>query len=109
MKAAVLGDAPEEPQHIVYNAKLMAIAQHYGFTPRACRAYRAKTKGKVERPYPRPHAVTRCDACPWRCQGRESPPCETMRRLARSKACLWGPRRGPRMADFIEKGLDLST
>jgi transposase len=51
MRTAVLGEAPEEPQHIVYNAKLVALAQHYGFTPRACRAYRAQTKGKVERPY----------------------------------------------------------
>ena len=51
MKTAVLGEAPEEPQHIVYNAKLIALAKHYAFTPRACRAYRAKTKGKVERPY----------------------------------------------------------
>lgn len=51
MKTAVLGEAREEPQHIVYNAKLVALAQHYGFTPRACRAYRAQTKGKVERPY----------------------------------------------------------
>lgn len=49
MKTAVLGEP--EPQHSVYNAKLIALAQHYGFTPRACRAYRAKTKGKVERPY----------------------------------------------------------
>lgn len=51
MKTAVLGETPEEPPHIVYNAKLVALAKHYGFNPRACRAYRAKTKGKVERPY----------------------------------------------------------
>ncbi|MET1085381.1 MAG: IS21 family transposase [Burkholderiales bacterium] len=51
MKTAVLGEAQEEPQHIVYNPKLVALAKHYGFTPRACRAYRAQTKGKVERPY----------------------------------------------------------
>jgi transposase len=51
MKTAVLGEAQEEPQHIVYNPKLAALAKHYGFTPRACRAYRAQTKGKVERPY----------------------------------------------------------
>lgn len=44
MKTAVLGETPEEPQHIVYNAKLVALAKHYGFHPRACRAYRAKTK-----------------------------------------------------------------
>jgi transposase len=50
MKTAVLGEVPEQP-HIVYNEKLLALAKHYGFTPRACRAYRAKTKGKVERPY----------------------------------------------------------
>lgn len=48
MKAAVLG---EVEKHIVYNAKLVAFAQHYGFAPRACKAYRAKTKGKVERPF----------------------------------------------------------
>lgn len=51
MKTAVLGEAQEAPQHIVYNPKLVALAKHYGFTPRACRAYRAQTKGKVERPY----------------------------------------------------------
>jgi len=49
MKAAVLGET--EARHIVYNAKLLALAQHYGFAPRACKPYRAKTKGKVERPY----------------------------------------------------------
>lgn len=48
MKTAVLG---EVDSHIIYNAKLIAFAQHYSFAPRACRAYRAKTKGKVERPY----------------------------------------------------------
>lgn len=32
-----------------WNAKLLAMAQNYGFTLRACRPYRAKTKGKVER------------------------------------------------------------
>lgn len=48
MKTAVLG---EQEKHIIYNAKLAAFAQHYSFAPRACKAYRAKTKGKVERPY----------------------------------------------------------
>jgi hypothetical protein len=28
------------------------FAGYYGFTPRACRPYRAQTKGKVERPFP---------------------------------------------------------
>jgi len=48
MKTAVLNEVSEG---IIYNARLQALAKHYGFTPRACAAYRAKTKGKVERPY----------------------------------------------------------
>lgn len=50
MKTAVLGEGGDE-QGIVYNAKLLACGVHYGFLPRACQPYRAKTKGKVERPY----------------------------------------------------------
>ena len=34
----------------VFAAEYLAFARHYGFTPRACRARRAQTKGKVERP-----------------------------------------------------------
>ena len=49
MKTAVLGEVDD--RGIVYNDKLLAMAAHYGFTPRACRPYRAKTKGKVERPF----------------------------------------------------------
>ena len=43
----------EDPDagHIVYNRTLMAFAGHYGYLPKACQPYRAKTKGKVERPY----------------------------------------------------------
>jgi transposase len=37
--------------HIVYNPTLVAFARHYGYLPKACRPYRAKTKGKVERPF----------------------------------------------------------
>ena len=44
--------AGEDDQgHIVYNTSLLALAKHYRFQPRACRPYRAKTKGKVERPF----------------------------------------------------------
>jgi transposase len=50
MKTAVLGEDTAE-QAIVYNDKLLSLAAHYGFTPRACQPYRAQTKGKVERPY----------------------------------------------------------
>jgi hypothetical protein len=31
------------------NEKMAAFAAHYGFSPRRCRVYRPKTKGKVER------------------------------------------------------------
>lgn len=32
-----------------WNPQLLSLAQDYGFTPKVCRPYRAKTKGKVER------------------------------------------------------------
>lgn len=32
-----------------WNAALLSVADDYGFTPKVCRPYRAKTKGKVER------------------------------------------------------------
>jgi transposase len=60
----------EDPEttHIVYNRTLLAfpssgysngfaagtlasLARHYAYLPKACKAYRAKTKGKVERPF----------------------------------------------------------
>ena len=47
-KAAVLapkvGDQPAR-----FNERFLDLAGHYGFTPRACRPYRARTKGKDER------------------------------------------------------------
>jgi transposase len=49
MKTAVLGEVDD--RGIVYNAKLVDLAAHYGFLPGACKPYRAKTKGKVERPF----------------------------------------------------------
>jgi transposase len=36
-------------REIVFNAKLHAFAKHWGFRPRACAPYRARTKGKDER------------------------------------------------------------
>jgi transposase len=35
---------------LVKNAEFQRFAQHWAFTPRACRPYRAQTKGKIERP-----------------------------------------------------------
>ena len=49
MKTAVIGE--DDQAHIVYNRALIEFAGHYGFHPQACRPYRAKTKGKVERPF----------------------------------------------------------
>ena len=49
MKTAVLGEVDE--RGIVYNDKLLDLAAHYGTVLKACRPYRAKTKGKVERPF----------------------------------------------------------
>jgi transposase len=49
MKTAVLGERHHEG--IVYNRALIDLARHYSFYPKACRPYRAKTKGKVERPF----------------------------------------------------------
>lgn len=49
MKTAVLGE--QEDGTVIYNPSLVALLRHYGSAPRACRAYRAKTKGKVERPF----------------------------------------------------------
>ena len=47
MKTAVIG---EDAEGVVnYNVSLVALLSHYGALPRACRPYRAKTKGKVER------------------------------------------------------------
>ncbi len=43
----------EDPatDHIVYNRTLVEFARHYSYLPKACKPYRAKTKGKVERPF----------------------------------------------------------
>ena len=49
MKAAVI-DADAQGRAI-FNKTLLDLAAHFGFSPRACKPYRAKTKGKVERPF----------------------------------------------------------
>jgi transposase len=49
MKTAVIGE--DEAGVVTYNTSLVALLNHYGAFPRACRPYRAKTKGKVERPF----------------------------------------------------------
>ncbi len=49
MKTAVIGE--DEEGNVQFNKTLLALADHYRFRLRACAAYRAKTKGKVERPF----------------------------------------------------------
>lgn len=46
-KAAVL--APSHQGETKFNPRFVDLASHYGFRPRACRPYRARTKGKDER------------------------------------------------------------
>jgi transposase len=36
-------------RQVTFNDKLIAFAKHWGFSPRACAPYRARTKGKTER------------------------------------------------------------
>jgi transposase len=47
-KAAVL-QPRSNGQPAQFNERFLDLAGHYGFTPRACRPYRARTKGKDER------------------------------------------------------------
>ena len=49
MKTAVIGE--DADGLVVYNRALVDLARHCGFQPRACRPYRAKTKGEVGRPF----------------------------------------------------------
>ena len=49
MKTAVIGE--DGAGVVTYNASLVALLNHDRAVPRACRPYRAKTKGKVERPF----------------------------------------------------------
>lgn len=46
LKTAVLDR--EADGRIIWNVRYMDFADYYGFSPRACRPYRAQTKGKVE-------------------------------------------------------------
>lgn len=50
MRAVVLSDGRVGGGELVLNAEFLRFAAHWGFHPRACRPYRAQTKGKVERP-----------------------------------------------------------
>lgn len=50
MKAVITADLRLLGGQLVVNEEFLRFAHHWGFRARACRAYRAQTKGKVERP-----------------------------------------------------------
>lgn len=50
LKAVIVEDGRDEGGRIIENAEFLRFAHHWGFRIRACRPYRAQTKGKVERP-----------------------------------------------------------
>lgn len=50
MKAVITADLRLMGGALVVNEEFLRFALHWGFRPRACRPYRAQTKGKVERP-----------------------------------------------------------
>jgi transposase len=39
------------PEHFRWNPQFLELCGHYRVQPRACRPYRAQTKGKIERPF----------------------------------------------------------
>ena len=50
MKAVIVEDQRADGSKLLENPEFLRFAAHWGFRIRACRPYRAKTKGKVERP-----------------------------------------------------------
>jgi transposase len=49
-RTVVQADFRLDGGELIMNAEFGRFARHWGFEARACRAYRARTKGKVERP-----------------------------------------------------------
>ncbi len=50
MRAVITGDGRHEGGRLIENREFLRFSNHWRFRIRACRPYRAKTKGKVERP-----------------------------------------------------------
>lgn len=50
MKAVIVDDRRASGGKLLENPEFLRFAHHWGFRVRACRPYRAQTKGKVERP-----------------------------------------------------------
>jgi transposase len=62
-----VADHDAETRTVVFNAKLLAFARHWGFRPRACAPDRARTKGKTESGvgYVKRNAVAGRDFASW--------------------------------------------
>jgi transposase len=45
---ALVSEHDAETRTVVFNQRFLAFARHWGFRPRACAPYRARTKGKTE-------------------------------------------------------------
>jgi len=45
---ALVTEHDAQTRTVVFNPKLLAFTRHWGFRPRACAPYRARTKGKTE-------------------------------------------------------------
>lgn len=50
MRAVITKDLRLHGGQLMHNLEFLRFSRHWEFTPRACRPYRAQTKGKVERP-----------------------------------------------------------
>ncbi len=50
LKAVIVDDQRPHGGKVLENLEFLRFAAHWGFRIRACRPYRAQTKGKVERP-----------------------------------------------------------
>ena len=50
LKAVIIEDRRASAGELLRNQRFQRFAAYHGFTTRACRPYRAQTKGKVERP-----------------------------------------------------------
>ena len=50
MRAVTTDDKPNKGGRLIENPEFLRFSGHWGFRIRACRPYRAQTKGKVERP-----------------------------------------------------------
>ena len=50
MPSVITRDLRDQGERLVENAEFLRFAAHWSFRIRACRPYRARTKGKVERP-----------------------------------------------------------